>query len=204
MGSGISTLYIQAVKTISKERSERSPIYRLSCPSMVDTGKGLLTAIANIRNAPRNRPASCLQAGEFVLRMSDSSYEHLVGHLALLEGQHPSDAKGDPNRYWGEHIKRVACTLIASIIPDTSAQVRLNFCMPLSLYTPDNKERAINNLDGVYRFYLNEVYHEIDLRIGTVIPEGYAAIAKCGSLTGSNATLDVGDRTSELVFARGF
>src|SRR5437764_4042360 len=72
MGSGISTLYIQAVKAISKERTERSSIYRLSFPSMVDTGEGLLTAIANIRNAPRNRPASCLQAGEFVLRMGDS------------------------------------------------------------------------------------------------------------------------------------
>jgi hypothetical protein len=204
MGSGITTLYLQPVKAITKERTERGPIYRLSFPSVVDTGEKLLSTIANGRNAPKGRPASILTAGEFVLRMQNSRYEHLVGSLADLEGDHPTDAKGDPDRYWGEHIKIVACTAICAIIPDIHAEVRLNFCMPFTLYSPERKERAIANLDGLYYCYVNEVYHELDLRVGTVVPEGFAAITRFGSPTGNNASIDVGDRTTEIIFARGF
>ena len=122
----------------------------------------------------------------------------LFRSLADLEGEHPTDAKGDPDRYWGDHIKVVACTAIGAIIPDVSAQVRLNFCMPFTLYSPERKERAIANLDGLYYCYLNEVYHEIDLRVGTVVPEGFAAITRYGSPTGNNVSIDVGDRTTEI------
>ncbi|MGH2496514.1 MAG: ParM/StbA family protein [Ktedonobacteraceae bacterium] len=204
MGSGITTLYLQPVKAITKERTERGPIYRLSFPSVVDTGEKLLETIANGRNAPRGRPASVLTAGEFVLRMQNSRYEHLVGSLADLEGEHPTDAKGDPDRYWGEHIKIIACTAICATIPDVHAEVRLNFCMPFTLYSPERKERAMNNLDGLYYCYVNEVYHEIDLRVGTVVPEGFAAITRFGSPTGNNVSIDVGDRTTEIIFASGF
>jgi len=121
MGSGITTIYIQPVKATTKERTERGPIFRLSFPSVVDTGEGLLETIANGRNAPRDKPASVLTAGEFVLRMQHSRYQHLVGSLADLEGEHPTDAKGDPDRYWGEHIKIVACTAIGGIVPDVLA-----------------------------------------------------------------------------------
>lgn len=204
MGSGITTIYIQPVKAMTKERTERGPIFRLSFPSVVDTGEGLLGIIANGRNAPKNKPASALSVGEFVLRMQNSRYQHLVGSLADLEGEHPTDAKGDPDRYWGEHIKIVACTAIGAIIPDVYAEVRLNFCMPFTLYSPERKERAIANLDGLYYCYLNEIYHEIDLRVGTVVPEGFAAITRYGSPTGNNVSIDVGDRTTEIIFASGF
>jgi len=121
MGSGITTIYVQPVKATTRERTERGPIFRLSFPSVVDTGEGLLETIANGRNAPRDKPASVLTAGEFVLRMQHSRYQHLVGSLADLEGEHPTDAKGDPDRYWGEHIKIVACTAIGGIVPDVLA-----------------------------------------------------------------------------------
>src|SRR5450755_4662974 len=121
MGSGITTCYMQPVRTVTKDRTERGPLYRLSFPSVIDTGEKLLEAIANGRNAPKNKPATALTAGEFVLRMQDSKYEHLVGTLAEIEGEHPTDAKGDPDRYWGEHIKIVACTVIGAIIPDVRA-----------------------------------------------------------------------------------
>jgi len=204
MGSGITTIYIQPVKAITKDRTERGPIFRLSFPSVVDTGEKLLETIANGRNAPKGRPASILSAGEFVLRLQNSRYQHLVGSLADLEGEHPTDAKGDPDRYWGEHIKIVACTGIGAIIPDVHAEVRLNFCMPFTLYSPERKERAIANLDGLYYCYVNEVYHEIDLKVGTVVPEGFAAITRYGRPTGNNVSIDVGDRTTEIIFARGF
>ena len=204
MGSGITTCYLQPIKPITAERVERGPLFRLSFPSVVDTGEKLLEAIANIRNAPRSKPASILGAGEFVLRLSDSPYQHLVGDIATLEGQHPTDAKGDPDRYWGEHIRVIACAAIGAIIPDVRAEVRLNFCMPYSLYSSENKVRAIANLDHLYCCYVNEVYHEIDLRVGTVIPEGYAAITKFGTPTGNNVSIDVGDRTTEIIFAKGF
>ncbi len=204
MGSGITTIYLQPVKATTRERTERGPLFRLSFPSVVDTGEGLLETIANGRNAPRDKPASALSPGEFVLRMQHSRYQHLVGSLADLEGVHPTDAKGDPDRYWGEHIKIVACTAIGAIVPDVSAQVRLNFCIPFTLYSPERKERAIANLDGLYSYHLNEVYHQVDLRVGTVVPEGFAAITRYGSPTGNNASIDVGDRTTEIIFAKGF
>jgi hypothetical protein len=204
MGSGITTIYIQPVKAATRERTERGPLFRLSFPSVVDTGEGLLETIANGRNAPRDKLASILSPGEFVLRMQHSRYQHLVGSLADLEGEHPTDAKGDPDRYWGDHIKVVACTAIGAIIPDVFAQVRLNFCMPFTLYSPERKERAIANLDGLYRYHLNEVYHEVDLRVGTVVLEGFAAITHYGSPTGNNVSIDVGDRTTEIIFAKGF
>lgn len=204
MGSGITTLYAQPVKAITKDRVERGPIFRLSFPSVVDTGEKLLEAIANGRNAPKGRPASALTAGEFVLRLHNSRYEHLVGTLADMEGEHPTDAKGDPDRYWGEHIIIAACTGLGAIIPDLHAEVRLNFCMPFTLYSQERKERAMSNLDGLYRCYMNEVYHELDIKVGTVIPEGYAAITRYGSPTGNNVSIDIGDRTTEVIFARGF
>lgn len=181
MGSGITTLYLQPVKAITKERTERGPLFRLSFPSVVDTGEKLLETIANGRNAPKGRPASVLAADEIMLRLQGSKYEHLVGSLADLEGEHPTDAKGDPDRYWGEHIRIIACAAIGAIIPDVRAEVRLNFCMPFTLYSPERKARAMENLDGLYYCYVNEVYHEIDLRVGTVVPEGYAAITRFGS-----------------------
>jgi hypothetical protein len=204
MGSGITTIYIQPVKATTRERTERGPIFRLSFPSVVDTGEQLLETIANGRNAPRNKPASALSVGEFVLRMQNSRYQHLVGSLADLEGEHPTDAKGDPDRYWGEHIKIIAATAICAIVPDVHAEIRLNICMPFTLYSPERKERAIANLDGLYSCYLNEVYHEIDLKVGTVVPEGYAAITRYGNPTGNNVSIDVGDRTTEIIFASGF
>jgi hypothetical protein len=204
MGSGITTIYIQPVKAITGERAERGPIFRLSFASVVDTGEKLLETIANGRNAPKGRPASVLAAGEFVLRMQGSKYEHLVGSLADLEGEHPTHAKGDPDRYWGEHIRIIVCTATGAIIPDVRAEVRLNFCMPFTLYSPESKARAIENLDGLYYCYVNEVYHEIDLRVGTVVPEGYAAITRFGSPAGNNASIDVGDRTTGIIFARSF
>src|SRR5690348_13796403 len=204
MGSGISTVYLQPVRHYSKERTERGPLYRLSIPSVVDTGEGLLARIANGRAASRKQPAAALLAGEFVLRSETGRYEHLVGGLADLEGEHPSDAKGDPSRYWGEHMRIIAQTLFGAIIPDVRAQIRLTICMPFSLYTPENKERAISNLDGIYRCYINEVYRELDLRVGSVVPEGYAAITKFGSATGNNVAIDIGDRTTEIIFARGY
>jgi hypothetical protein len=204
MGSGITTIYAQPVKAITKDRSERGPIFRLSFPSVVDTGEKLLETIANGRNAPKGRPASALTAGEFVLRMQGSAYEHLVGSLADLEGEHPTDAKGDPDRYWGEHIKIVAATGLGAIIPDVRAEIRLNICMPFTLYSQERKERAIANLDGLYYCYVNEVYHELDLRVGTVVPEGFAAITRYGSPSGNNVSIDVGDRTTEIIFASGF
>jgi len=204
MGSGITTLCIQPVKVITKDRVERGPVFRLSFPSVVDTGEKLLETIANGRNAPKNKPATALTAGEFVLRMQDSPYEHLVGSLAELEGQHPTDAKGDANRYLGEHIRVIAPTAIGAIMPDLHAEIRLNFCMPYSLYTPERKEQAIANLDGVYYCYVNEVYHELDIKVGTIVPEGYAAITRYGSPSGNNVSIDVGDRTTEIIFARGF
>lgn len=203
MGSGISTLYIQPVKAITKDRVERGPIFRLSFPSVIDTGENLLKGIANGRNAPRGKPAAALTAGEFVLRLQDSKFEHLIGTLAEIEGQHPTDAKGDPDRYWGEHIKVIACTAIGAIVPDVHAEVRLNICMPFTLYSPERKELAIQNLDNLYYCYVNEVYHEIDLKVGTVVPEGYAAIARFGSSTGNNVGIDIGDRTTEVIFGRG-
>src|SRR5947199_6476971 len=126
MGSGITACYIKPVKAITKDRVERGPLFRLSFPSVIDTGEKLLSTIANGRNAPRNKPASALSAGEFVLRMENSRYQHLVGLLANLEGQHPTDAKGDPDRYWGEHIKVIACAIIGAIVPDVRAEVRMN------------------------------------------------------------------------------
>lgn len=204
MGSGITTCYLQPVKSINRERVERGPIFRLSFPSVIDTGEKLLEQIANGRNAPKNKPASALSTGEFVLRLQNSRFEHLVGSLADLEGDHPTDAKGDQNRYWGEHIKIVACTILGAIIPDMHAEVRLNFCMPFSLYTPENKERAMRNLDGLYYYHVNEVYHELDLKVGTVVPEGFAAITKHGSPTGNNVAIDIGDRTTEIIFGKGF
>ena len=195
---------LQPVKATTRERTERGSLFRLSFPSVVDTGEGLLETIANGRNAPRDKPASALTAGEFVLRMQKSKFEHLVGSLADLEGEHPTDAKGDPDRYWGEHIKIVACTAIGAIVPDVFAQVRLNFCMPFTLYSPERKERAIANLNGQYSYHLNEIYHEVDLRVGTVVPEGFAAITRYGSPTGNNVSIDVGDRTTEIIFAKGF
>jgi hypothetical protein len=171
---------------------------------VVDTGEKLLEIIANGRNAPKGRPASVLTVGEFVLRVQGSKYEHLVGSLADLEGEHPTDAKGDPDRYWGEHIKIVAAAGLGAIIPDVHAEIRLNICMPYSLYSPERKERAIANLDGLYYCHVNEVYHELDLRVGTVVPEGFAAITRYGSPTGNNVSIDVGDRTTEIIFAKGF
>jgi len=204
MGSGITTTYVQPVKSVTKDRVDRGPIFRLSFPSVVDTGEKLLETIANGRNAPKSRPASALTAGEFVLRMQDSKYEHLVGGLAELEGEHPTDAKGDPDRYWGEHIKVIACTVLGAIIPDLRAEVRLNFCMPFTLYSPERKERAMQNLDGSYFYYLNETYHEIDLKVGTVVPEGFAAVTRFGNPSGNNVSIDIGDRTTEVIFARGY
>jgi hypothetical protein len=205
MGSGITTCYMQPIKAIANARTERGPIFRLSFPSVVDTGENLLKQIANGRNAPKNKSASILTAGEFVLRMQNTgNFEHLVGSLAELEGNHPTDAKGDANRYWGQHIKIIACAAIGAIIPDIRAEVRLNFCMPYTLYTAENKERAMANLDGLYYCYVNEVYHEIDLKVGTVIPEGFAAITRHGSPTGNNVAIDIGDRTTEIIFAKGF
>src|SRR5258706_15537616 len=72
MGSGITTVYMQLVKAITKERTERGPIFRLSFPSVMDTGEKLLSIIANGRNAAKGRPTSVLTAGEFVLRMQGS------------------------------------------------------------------------------------------------------------------------------------
>ena len=205
MGSGITTVYAQPVKAITKDRIERSsPIFRLSLPSVVDTGEKLLEAIANTRNALRSKPASVLTTGEFVLRMQDSNYEHLVGSLAELEGDHPTDAKGDEKRYTGEHIKIIAPTVLGAIIPDLSAEIRLNFCMPYSLYAQERKEQAMENLDGTYHCYVNEVYHELNIKVGTVVPEGYAAITRYGSPSGNNVSIDIGDRTTEVIFAKGF
>jgi len=204
MGSGITTCYAQPVKAITKERAERGPIFRLSFPSVVDSGEKLLETIANGRNAPKGRPASILSAGESVLRLQNSRYQHLVGSLADLEGEHPTDAKGDPDRYWGEHIRIIACTALGAIIPDVRAEVRMNICMPFTLYSPERKERAMANLDGLYYCYVNEVYHELDLRVGTVVPEGFAAITRFGSPSGNNVSIDVGDRTTEIIFAHGF
>lgn len=206
MGSGISTLYIQPVRFYTKDRTERGPLWRLSIPSVVDTGEGLLARIANGRAASRKQPAQALLAGEFVLRPESGRYEHLVGQLAEMEGEHPSDAKGDPNRYWGEHIKIVAQTLLGAIIPDVvRAHIRLTVCMPFSLHSqPGNKERVMANLDGIYCCYVNEVYRELDIRVGSVVPEGYAAVYKFGSATGNNCAIDIGDRTTEIIFARGY
>lgn len=204
MGSGITTGCLQPVRVISKERVERGPIFRLSMPSVVDTGEKSLERIANARVAPKNKPASALGVGEFVLRLPNSRFEHLVGNLADLEGEHPTDAKGDPARYWGEHIKVVAQAVFGAIVPDLQAEIRMNFCMPFSLYTPENKERAMQNLDGLYLCYVNEVYHELDIRVGSVIPEGFAAIRRYGEATGNNVAIDIGDRTTEIIFAKGY
>lgn len=204
MGSGITTAYLQPIKAITQERVERGPIFRLSLPSVVDTGEKLLARIANARVAPRSRPASVLGVGEFVLRPVGSPFEHLVGNLADLEGEHPTDAKGVQNRYWGEHIRVIAQTVFGAIVPDLRAEIRMNICMPYSLYTPENKEQAMANLDGVYLCYVNEVYHELDLRVGSVIPEGFAAITQYGDPSGNNVAIDVGDRTTEIIFAKGF
>src|SRR5439155_13071915 len=140
MGSGITTAYCQPIKAIAPERAERGPLFRLSFPSVVDTGEKLLETIANGRNAPKNKPASILSVGEFVLRLQNSRYQHLVGSLADLEGEHPTDAKGDPDRCWGEHIKIIADTAICAIVPDVHAEIRLNICMPFTLYSPERKE----------------------------------------------------------------
>jgi hypothetical protein len=204
MGSGITTGLLQPVKFITKERTERGPVFRLSMPSVVDAGEKLLERIANGRLAPKGKPASVLGAGEFVLRTDNSRFEHLVGSLADLEGDHPTDAKGDPSRYWGEHIRTIAQTVFGAIIPDVHAEIRMNFCMPFSLYTPENKDRAIANLDGIYACYVNEVYRQLDIRVGTVVPEGFAAITRYGSPTGNNCAIDIGDRTTEIIFAKGF
>jgi len=153
MGSGITTCYIQPVKAVTRDRVERGPIFRLSFPSVVDTGEKLLEAIANVRNvSTRNKPASCLTAGEFVLRMQEGKFEHLVGSLAELEGEHPTDAKGDPDRYWSEHIRIIACTVLGAIIPDVRAEVRLNFCMPFTLYSPEEKARQAALLEAAEQF----------------------------------------------------
>jgi len=204
MGSGITTLYIQPVKPITQERVERGPLFRLSFPSVIDTGESLLQTIANGRNAPRGKPATALTAGEYIMRMQASKFEHLVGTLAEIEGDHPTDGMGDMNRYLGEHIRIIAPTAIGAVVPDLHAEVRLNFCMPFTLYSPERKERAIANLDGLYYCYVNEVYHELDIRVGTVVPEGFAAITRYGSPSGNNVSIDIGDRTTEIIFARGF
>src|SRR5262249_16863103 len=125
MGSGITTGYVQPVKFMTKERTERGPVYRLSMPSVVDTGEKLLERIANGRRGARGKPGSVLGAGEFVLRSDNSRFEHLVGSLADLEGDHPTDAKGDPSHYWGEHIRTVAQTVFGAIIPDVHAEIRM-------------------------------------------------------------------------------
>ncbi|MBA2397044.1 MAG: hypothetical protein H0V70_30350 [Ktedonobacteraceae bacterium] len=204
MGSGITTGCLQPVRVINKERVERGQIFRLSMPSVVDTGEKSLTRIANARVAPKNKPASALGAGEFVHRMPNERFEHLVGDLANLEGEHPTDMKGVPARYWGEHIKVIAQTVFGAIIPDLKAEIRMNFCMPFSLYTPENKEIATANLDNLYYCYVNEVYHELDIRVGSVIPEGYAAIRRYGDRNGNNVAIDIGDRTTEIIFAKGY
>jgi len=204
-GTGISTIYIQPVKLISRDRPpERGPIFRLSIPSIIDTGENSLARIANVRAAPKNRPASALHVGEFVIRTMNSKDEHLVGPLAELEGEHPTDRKGNPSRYWGEHILAIARALLAAIIPDTKAEIRLNLCMPFSLYTQENKEKAIQNLEGIHPYYFNEIYKEFEIKIGAVFPEGYAAITKYGSPNGNNVGIDIGDRTTEIIFAKGF
>ena len=203
-GTGITTHYGQAVKNIANGRTERSPIFRLSYPSVAASGEGLLEEIGNTRNAPKDNPASKLEADELVLQIDGEVGDDLVGPIAYYEGTLANDAKGDQNRYWGKHIRRLALAGLGAIIPDSKAQVHLNFCMPLSLYSQENKELAMSNLEAAYSFALNGVRHEFDLRVGTVIPEGFAAITKFGSPKGMNMAADIGDRTMEIVIAKGF
>ncbi len=87
---------------------------------------------------------------------------------------------------------------------DMGSGITTIYMQPVRALTKERSERAIANLDGLYYCYLNEVYHEIDLRVGTVVPEGFAAITRYGSPTGNNVSIDVGDRTTEIIFASGF
>lgn len=201
-GTGITTMYVQGVKVSAQGKQDRTPLYRISFPSVVASGEHLLEAIGNMRNAPKDNPAAKLGLDEYVLQIESEITDDLVGAIAYTEGKIWTDAKGDPDRYWGSHIKRLTLTGL-SIIPDRRATVHLNLCMPLSLYDRDNKERVIINLTGVYTYALNGVPHKMDIRVGTVIPEGAAAIVKHGVVSGRNLAVDIGDRTMEIILANG-
>ena len=201
-GTGITTVYVQGVKQLAQGKQDRTPLFRISFPSVVASGEHLLAAIGNMRNAPRDNPAARLGLDEYVLQIEGEITDDLVGAIAYTEGKIWTDAKGDPDRYWGGHIKRLGLTGL-SIIPDKHAIVHLNLCMPLSLYDRDNKERVIENLTGLYKFAMNGISREMDIRVGTVIPEGAAAIVKYGTVSGRNLAVDIGDRTMEIILANG-
>lgn len=201
-GTGITTVCVQGVREVANGKQDRSPIFRRSFPSVVASGENLLASIGNVRNAPPDNPAAKLAVDEYILQIAGEINDDLVGPIAYSEGLNWTDAKGDPGRYWGTHIRRLALNG-CSIIPDKNANIHLNLCMPLSLFSADNKKLVMENLDGVYAFAHNSIAHEFDLRVGTTIPEGVAAIIKYGNASGKNLALDIGDRTMEVILANG-
>src|SRR5690242_21188225 len=89
--------------------------------------------------------ADVLRDGETLIRWQGTDY--YLRDL-LPEGTNPTDALGDPGRYWGDHARVLLLALACLLVPERSFALRLVTALPVTLYNRENRARMKEALSG--------------------------------------------------------
>ena len=149
---------------------------------------------------PEAKLADVLQQEEYVLTWQDHTY--FLGRL-VEHGTHSTNAFSDERRYWSEHAQVLLLCLACILIPERCFELRLVTALPVSLYDRIRRQQVRQALSRHYRFTFNGHRREVQVTCGYVAMEGQGTLIHCGDTCSSQAVIDVGERTTDLVAANG-
>jgi hypothetical protein len=141
-----------------------------------------------------------LREEDYVLTWQDRTY--FLGRL-LEHGMHSTNAFNDERRYWSEHAQVLLLCLACILIPERCFELRLVTALPVSLYERARRQQVRQSLSQHYRFSFNGRTREVRVKCGYVAMEGQGILIHCGDEYSSQAVIDCGERTTDLVAADG-
>jgi hypothetical protein len=190
-GSGRAGLFLVPDDNVSLEEN------MMNIDSIIATGNAELLLK---RKGPDATLADAIEEGECLITLNNSDYFLMD---LVKEGDNPTDALGDPGRYWGDHARVLLLALSAMLIPERSYALRLVTALPVTLYERENRQRMKESLSGYYRFEYNGRQREALITIGYVAMEGQGILIHSGAQEGEQAVIDIGERTTDAVAAEG-
>lgn len=144
--------------------------------------------------------ADVIRPGESLVTLNGSDY--YLEDLAK-EGKNATYELANPARYWSDHGRVLLLALASQLIPDRIFTLRLVTALPVTLYDRTNRKKMKDNLSGYYRYTYNGREREAYITIGYVAMEGQGVLIHAGMMTGEQAVIDIGERTTDLISADG-
>ncbi len=172
----------------------------LAIPSAV--ASGTLSDLQASRAASGQQERAGLGEEDYVLVHGGTSL--YMGRLALVQAADPQESRGDINRYWSLGALRFLLTLSGALIFDREFRLVVVSGLPAETYSSANRKRVQTALEGTHPFTLNGQERLAHIEVAAVVQEGAGGTVLFGSRKPvKQATIDVGERTTDIWVARG-